>query len=273
MGGEPGSGSIVVLHVDDDPAFADLTADFLEEHGRFDVVTATSAADGLAVIADGAVECVVSDFDMPDRNGIEFLEAVREADPDLPFILFTGKGSEEVASEAISAGVTDYLQKEPGLAQYEVLANRIENAVERHRAQRQVAIQRNQYQRLFEDAPVMYAIARDEDGEPIIETCNRWFLERLGYDREAVVGRPFSSFYTEDSKTELLGGGGYDRALEGRFTTEERSFVTADGEILETMLRAVPRFDEDGDLVGTLTLYVERSDHPPETDGSDSTDR
>ncbi|MFW5938625.1 MAG: PAS domain S-box protein, partial [Halanaeroarchaeum sp.] len=50
-----------------------------------------------------------------------------------PFILFTGKGSEDVASDAIAAGVTDYLQKERGSGQYTVLANRIENAVDQYR--------------------------------------------------------------------------------------------------------------------------------------------
>ncbi|MFB6130408.1 MAG: response regulator [Salinigranum sp.] len=101
---------IRVLHVEDDPEFADLTATFLErENGQLGVATAASASEGLARIRSDDVDCVVSDYDMPGRNGIEFLESVREVRPGLPFILFTGKGSEEVASEAISAGVTDYL--------------------------------------------------------------------------------------------------------------------------------------------------------------------
>ena len=103
------TGSIRILHVDDDPEFADLTATLLErEDDRFAVETATTGDEGLARIDD--VDCVVSDYAMPSANGIEFLETVREDHPDLPFILFTGKGSEEIASDAISAGVTDYLQ-------------------------------------------------------------------------------------------------------------------------------------------------------------------
>ncbi len=72
---------------------------------------------------------------MPKKTGIEFLKSVRKKHPDLPFILYTGKGSEEVASEAISAGVTDYLQKSSGTSQYTVLANRIQNVVEKYRFQ------------------------------------------------------------------------------------------------------------------------------------------
>jgi signal transduction histidine kinase/DNA-binding NarL/FixJ family response regulator len=129
---------INVLHVDDEPGLADMAATFLErENSRFSVETTTNASDGLERLADYGFDCVISDYDMPAKNGIEFLEDVREEDTDLPFILFTGKGSEEIASDAISAGVTDYLQKERGSDQYTILANRIQNVVEGARANRE----------------------------------------------------------------------------------------------------------------------------------------
>jgi PAS domain S-box-containing protein len=138
---------IQVLHVDDEPDVADLTATFLErESDRFVVETATSADEGLEMINDCPPDCVVSDYNMPRMDGLEFLQVVRETNPDLPFILFTGKGSEAVASEAIAADVTDYLQKGPGSEQYELLANRIKNAVqgrrEAKRADRQEQLMR-----------------------------------------------------------------------------------------------------------------------------------
>jgi DNA-binding NtrC family response regulator len=121
---------ICVLHVDDEPRFADLTQDFLERvDENFTVLTATGADAAQTRLGEEAVDCVVSDYDMPDNDGLELLERVRREYPDLPFILFTGKGSEEFASDAISAGVTDYLQKESGTSQYRVLANRVRNAV------------------------------------------------------------------------------------------------------------------------------------------------
>ncbi|ESS06265.1 MAG: PAS sensor histidine kinase [uncultured archaeon A07HB70] len=123
-----------MLHVDDDPEFADLTGAFLErENGRFTVETSTSADGGLERIDTGRYDCIVSDYNMPGTDGLEFLQAVRDEYPDLPFVLFTGKGSEAVASGAIAAGVTDYLQKESGTEQYTLLANRIENAVRARR--------------------------------------------------------------------------------------------------------------------------------------------
>ena len=134
------AGVIRVLHVDDEPALADVVAAFLErEYDRINVETATSPSDGLQLLADCEIDCVVSDYDMPGMNGIEFLDAVREQFSELPFILYTGKGSEEIASDAISAGVTDYLQKESGTSHYTVLANRIRNAVDQYRSRQAVA--------------------------------------------------------------------------------------------------------------------------------------
>ncbi|WP_283402090.1 GAF domain-containing protein [Halorubrum sp. DM2] len=136
----PHPDAIRVLHVDDDPDLAELAATYLErEDDRIDVETATDATEGLDRVADGDVDCVVSDYNMPGRNGIEFLETVREERPELPFILYTGKGSEEVASDAIASGVTDYLQKESGTGQYAVLANRVTNAVEQYRTGQRAA--------------------------------------------------------------------------------------------------------------------------------------
>ncbi|MDS0473526.1 PAS domain-containing protein [Natrinema sp. 1APR25-10V2] len=155
---------IHVLHVDDEPDFAEMAAEFLRrEDDRFDVETATSVSKGLERLADAEFDCVVSDYDMPGQSGLEFLEAVRDDRPDLPFILFTGKGSEEVASDAISAGVTDYLQKESGTDQYTVLANRIANAVERERSRRLVERNERRLRELIDSLPhLLYVV--DIDG-------------------------------------------------------------------------------------------------------------
>jgi len=132
-------GGVDILHVDDDKGLASLTADLLErKDSRFNVVTAASATEGLQLLSDLSPDCIVSDFEMPGIDGLEFLEAVRAEHAKLPFILFTGRGSEEIASDAISAGATDYLQKQSGTEQYELLANRINNAVTRNRSEQQL---------------------------------------------------------------------------------------------------------------------------------------
>lgn len=134
------SSRIQVLHVDDDANFADLVKNRLEhETDRISVQIAAAPEEGLSVVATEAIDCIVSDYDMPTQNGVEFLQSVREEYPDLPFILYTSKGSEEIASEAISADVTDYIQKEASSAHYTLLANRIQNSVSQFRAKKELA--------------------------------------------------------------------------------------------------------------------------------------
>lgn len=178
-------GSIPVLHVDDEPDFADMVADFLErEDDRFNVKTATETSSALDYLTGDGFECIVSDYEMPGQNGIKLLEMVRSKYPDLPFILFTGRGGEEVASEAITAGATDYLQKQAGTEQYKLLANRIENAVQKYRSETAVERSEERYHNLVDTAPIPILLF-DTDG-------------KLVYANEAAV-----TFLNADSHTEI----------------------------------------------------------------------
>lgn len=138
MGIVPG-GPVEILHVEDEPDFADLCQVFLTRHNdQFRVNTAAHVPEALTELRKRGVDCIISDFDMPGESGLDLLKTVRETEPELPFILFTGKGSEEIASDAISAGVTDYLQKGGGTEQFAILANRIQNTVEQYRSQQEL---------------------------------------------------------------------------------------------------------------------------------------
>ncbi|MBP1921273.1 PAS domain S-box-containing protein [Halorubrum alkaliphilum] len=177
---------IRVLHVDDDPSLAEIVATYLErEDDRIDVHVEADAEDGLEAVDREAFDCVVSDHEMPGRTGIEFLRAVREAYPDLPFLLFTGRGSESVAGEAISAGVTDYLQKGTGTEQYELLANRVLNAVESTRARRMLTERTQRLETLISTLPGLIYRCRNEEGWPM-ETVEGEVEELTGYSAGAL---------------------------------------------------------------------------------------
>jgi PAS domain S-box-containing protein len=118
--------------------------------------------EALAYLEAYDVDAIVSDFDMPNLTGLDFLAEVREHDPSIPFVLYTGKGSEEIASDAISMGVTEYMQKESGTDQYAVLANRVLNAVEQYRTERKLQDERARFQAVFEEASDAMVIAADD---------------------------------------------------------------------------------------------------------------
>ncbi|WP_227356895.1 response regulator [Haladaptatus salinisoli] len=160
-----------VLHVEDNEFFATVASNVLrEEHPNVTVHTENHPTEALARLEREQFDCVVSDYEMPEMNGLELLDAVRRASPEIPFILMTGGGSEETASEAISAGVTDYLRKGTGRRQFVALANRIENAVSHRRAERAVRRQLDINDLIWDvSQSLLEATTREEIEESVCE--------------------------------------------------------------------------------------------------------
>jgi PAS domain S-box-containing protein len=168
-----------VLCVDDDPQAVDVTESYLER--ELDQVTVLRAVDGddaLSTLDAEPVDCVVSDHDMPGTTGLELLRTVRARHPELPFVLFTGKGSEEVASDAVSAGVTDYIQK-AGSEKFELLANRIADAIGQRRTERDLAATHRKLQQLHETALTLRTV---DDPETVFEHAAEAAEEVLAFD-------------------------------------------------------------------------------------------
>lgn len=243
--------SISVLHVEDDSRFAEMAAEFL---GRVDDdITVTTEVDpvrALELLRDdpGTVDCIVSDYDMPAMDGLEFLKAVREEFSEMPFILFTGKGSEEIAAEAISAGVTDYLQKDAGSDTYEMLANRIRNAVEHRRAEADAARTHRFLEKVVERATDIIAVVNPDDEVVFVSGSVETVL---GYSPEEVKAYgPFELVHPDDRER-------VEAHFEKRLSDPDRpTGITfrgrhKDGHYVRTRARAYNLVD-DSDIAGVL---------------------
>lgn len=189
---------LTVLHVDDDSEFGELAAVYLErELPNATILTETDPREAIETIEERNIDCVVSDFDMPEMNGLSLLSKVRINHATLPFILFTGKGSEEVAADAIDAGVTAYMQKETSTEQYTVLANKIVNAVVSARTDEERRALRAGVEQ------VNSAVAVATDGMRI-RYVNQRFNELTGVSQQDV-------FESAVSVVDVLVGLGFDR--------------------------------------------------------------
>ena len=125
-----GRETIQVLHVGEGSDHAAVDTLQSTEEPQFVVETATGVADGLSHIETDHPDCVISGYDLPEQNGVEFLRCVRHRWPDLPFILFTANGDEAVASKAISADVTEYLRQDACDEDHNQLCDHVVDAVQ-----------------------------------------------------------------------------------------------------------------------------------------------
>jgi PAS domain S-box-containing protein len=96
--------------VDDEPDLLEIAKLFLEKTSEFKVFTALSAKQGLAIVQAKKPQAIVSDYQMPEMDGMAFLKEVRKTSS-VPFIMFTGRGNELVAMEATNSGADYYIQK------------------------------------------------------------------------------------------------------------------------------------------------------------------
>ena len=173
-------GTIRTLVVDDSEFFADMTAETLTEEHDMEAVSVHSGGAAVERLGKEEFDCIVSDYKMPDMDGLALLSTVRADDPSLPFILLTGRGDEETASQAIQAGVADYLLKLEVVEdkQYGRLANRIESVVEQDRT-------RKKFESLVENSPDGIAHITSKG---ILLSANPAIADRLGTTTEALAG-------------------------------------------------------------------------------------
>jgi PAS domain S-box-containing protein len=102
---------IHVLHVDDDQSILEIAKLILMDMGNFEIDHASCVDEAFKKLATGQYDIVISDYEMPQKDGLQFLKELREQKNGIPFVLFTGKGREEVAIKALNLGADGYFTK------------------------------------------------------------------------------------------------------------------------------------------------------------------
>jgi len=187
---------IHLLYVDDEPALLELTKMFLERSGDFSVDTEASAQEVISILKNRHYDAIISDYQMPGMNGIEFLQQVRKDGNAIPFIIFTGKGREEIVIEAINNGVDSYIQKGGNpRAQFAELAEKIRQIVRRTRAERALKESEARYRAIFQTASDITQIL-DRNGRIIYDSTSSRIL---GYPPGSLIGKdPLDDLHPED---------------------------------------------------------------------------
>lgn len=244
---------ITVLHVDDDEGFLNLVRDLVQET---DVdISLISVQDGDTALktlsVNDEIECVLSDYEMPLLDGLELLELVRERWPNLPFIMYTGHGSEDLAERAINAGVTEYFQKDASLKSVAHVAKSIHEAVEDYRTEafeeRLSTITDVEFE-LLVDSVEDYAIFF-LDPEGYIRTWNTGAEHLKGYTEEEILGEHFSIFYPEEDGESGIPERNLRSAAESGRVHDEGWRLRKDGSAFWADV-TITAIHEDGELIG-----------------------
>lgn len=167
-----------ILYIDDDTDLLDLGKEFLEATREFSVETSDSALKARALLKEHRPDAIISDYEMPDMDGIVFLKQVRAEYGDLPFIVFTGRGREEVVIEALNNGADFYLQKgNDAEAVYAELRHVTRRAIEMRQARLTLAEQEQRFHDLQNANDMIQSV--DPQGR-FLFTNKRW-QDTLGY--------------------------------------------------------------------------------------------
>ena len=175
-----------VLYVDDEPALLDLGKAFLEKSGHFRVDTAATVEDALHQIKSKKFDAIISDYQMPDMSGIEFLRQIRSKHNDIPFILFTGRGREEIVIEALNSGADFYLQKGgEQKSQFAELEHKIKNAIDRKRTHEAL---KESEQRMLDIINFLPDATFAVNLKNQVISWNRTIEEMTGIPKDAILG-------------------------------------------------------------------------------------
>jgi len=241
--------TIRVLHVDDDAGFLAVAKQCLEEQSPLQVDTALSAEEALKKLRATEYDVVVTDYQMLGKNGLELLRELRQEGNDVPFILFTCKGKEEIAIEALNSGVYRYVGKEGNAdATYAELKRSICDAVRGRRAEKRVREAESRLRQINENMQDMLLLTDTNLVCTFASASHKWIL---GYEPSEMIGKPVYDFIHPDDLAKAM------KAAEKAFKEDsggkmEVRVKRADGSyILSEGIGKILK-DGNGKIIGTL---------------------
>jgi len=248
--------SITVLYVDDEPALLDPVRHYLERKGTFTVETATSAKSALSLIRKKTYDVIVSDYQMPVMDGIQLLKLLREENNPIPFILFTGKGHEDVVVEAYNAGADFYIPKGGNpKAMFLDLTQKITQIVTRRRSELALFESEERYRKVVEqshDAIFIYQKSR-------LVFVNDQVVKISGYAKEDILRLNIWDIIHPDDKKPLMDMAREQESATSVPSTFEARILTRSGELRYLEIAVTPlSFNGVESVLGSARDITER---------------
>jgi len=244
---------IHVLHVDDEPALLKVAKQCLEMQGPFQVDTASSVEEALAKLEKEQYDAVVSDYQMSGKDGLEFLRELRQKGIGIPFVIFTGKGKEEVAVKAWNLGADHYVNKngDPEIVYCE-LAHCLQSSVEKHAAEARTRETILRLQTIYQNAVEGISYVSTEENFVFV---NKAFADILGCEQDQLIGMNLRKFVDDKSWARIRSE--TERRRQGEAGRYEVMFRRSDGTVRNVLVSGAPLFDHDGRFAGTVGIVLD----------------
>lgn len=243
---------IDVLLVDDEPELLEQAQMFMgKNENDLRIETTTSPEKALEELESGNYDVVVSDYKMPEMDGLDFLRAVREdLESDILLIIFTGKGEEEISLNALDLGADRYLRKggDPK-KRFEVLENTILQEVEKRRNKEELSIKSNLLDSMFENFPASLYV-KDKEGRILL--ASRSLKEDYRDDGyEQIIGKTDFDLMPQEAAEKARETEKEVMESEEPITQIERS-QAYDGTELYLQTTKAPIYGENGNVAGVV---------------------
>jgi len=263
---------ISLLYVDDEEILRKVTKEYIEHLGNIRVDTASTVNDALQKLKESTYDAIISDYQMPEIDGLDFLKIVRLKHRDMPFILFSGKSREEVIIEALNCGADFYVQKGGNpRAQFAELMNMVYQAVLRRQSEMELARSERRLNDIINFLPDATFVI-DRRGKVI--AWNLAMEEMTGVSAVQMLGKgeyeyaiPFYGTRREmlldlvlASEDELAARSYHHVHREGSGLVAETIDARPRGQNLHLWAKATPLYDNAGNLVGAIETVRDISD-------------
>lgn len=253
-----------ILHVDDEKEILELTRTFIEKKSARNIIVdvTNNPLEVMELLENNRYDIIISDYQMTPLTGLDLLEKVRTAFPIIPFIIFTGRGREEVAIKALNLGASFYIKKGDGQSQYDELLHVIKTIITRFNLEKALAESETNFKTLFEQMPVALAMY-DIDG-------TLWAINPEGVDKWGAKGKPiigeFNCFEDPMSDQLLIGTTPHtypyylSRALKGEAVSVPPTKFESDGKTLWMKGLIFPLVDRANNVKSIVTTRLDVTD-------------
>jgi len=247
-----------ILLIDDDIDILNQAKLYLEKKNKeFNIDTAKLARKGLDKINKNDYDIIISDYQMPKIDGLEFLRIIREErEEDIPFIIFTGKGREEVAIKALNLGANRYIQKGgKAKAQYGVLSDAIKQEYEHYKSKKALQKSEKEKSLILENVDEIIAY---HDKEHNLIWANKAYRDATDLSPEDIEGKKCYHAWELKAEcsncpvTESIRKG---KPAEAELTPENQEHWPSD--FKSWLVKSNPVRDESGDIIGAVEIATD----------------